>query len=94
MERPTYFVERYWPGITAEAHAAAVARGRRPAAAMRLEGKEIDHVGSTLIPAQETVFCVFEAESLAVVAELNERADFPYDRIDEALTQVAEGARA
>ena len=59
---------------------------------MRLEGKEIEHVRSTLVPEQETVFCIFEAESPALVAELNERADFRYDRIDEAVTDAVKEA--
>jgi hypothetical protein len=87
MERSTFLVERYWPGISVDEHAAALARGRQVAAAMRLEGKGIEHVGSTLVLDQETVFCLFEAESPALVAELNERADFHYDRIDEAVTE-------
>jgi hypothetical protein len=92
MERSTFLVERYWPGISVDEHAAALARGRQVAAAMRREGKRIEHVGSTLIPDQETVFCLFEAESPALVAELNERADFHYDRIDVAVTETPKEA--
>jgi hypothetical protein len=93
MERSTYFVERYWPGTTADAHAAAVARGRRTAAAMRREGQDIEYVKSTLVPEQETVFCLFEAVSEELVAELNDRARFHYDRIHIALTDTREEAR-
>jgi len=60
---------------------------------MRSEGKQVEHVRSTLVPEQETVFCIFEATSEELVAELNERADFRYDRIDRALTDTREGVR-
>jgi hypothetical protein len=86
----TYLVERYWPGITAEAHEAAVARGRRAAAELRREGVDIAYVRSTLVPEQETVLCVFEAESADVVAALNDLAEIPCDRITEAVPVAAE----
>jgi hypothetical protein len=80
-----YLVERYWPGVSTEKHRAALARSRRTAEAMRLEGKRIEHLRSTLVPEQETVLCLFEADSRALVVELNDRADFRYDRIVTAV---------
>jgi hypothetical protein len=92
VECSTYLVERYWPGVSVEQHEAALARSRGAAEEMRSEGKQIEHVRSTLVPQQETVFCLFEAESSAVVAELNERARFRYDRIDHAVTGAVRAA--
>lgn len=94
MERATYFVERYWPGVSPARHREALDRSRRAAEAMRQEGKEIEHVRSTLVPEQETVFCIFEAASEELVAELNERARFRYDRIDEAVVSDPVGEEA
>lgn len=85
-----YLVERYWPGVTAELHAAAVHRGRVAAAELRDEGRAVTYLRSTLVPEQETVLCVFEADSPEVVRELNERADIPLDRITEAVPVAAE----
>lgn len=86
----SYLVERYWPGVTSELHAAAVRRGRLAAAELRGEGRVVTYVRSTLVPEQETVLCVFEADSPDVVRELNERADIPLDRITEAVPVAAE----
>jgi Protein of unknown function (DUF4242) len=80
-----YLVERYWPGVSTDKHRDALARSRRTAREMQLEGKRIEHVRSTLVPEQETVLCIFEAESKEIVAELNDRADFRYDRIVAAV---------
>lgn len=81
----TYLVERYWPGISQAELAAAVGRGRRSAATMRRQGKQIRYLQATLVPEQETVLCLMEAESVDLVAELNRRARIPYDRIAEAV---------
>ncbi len=57
----TFVVESYWPGVTAASlHAAVIAVGRA-AAAMRRQGIRIRYMGSTLVPADETVFCFVEA---------------------------------
>jgi len=85
----TFLVERYWPGVRADTHAAAMARGKRTAAALRHEGRQIEYLRSTLVPEQETVLCIFEAETPELVAELNDRAEFHYDRIAEAVAVPA-----
>lgn len=87
----TFVAERYWPGVSATSHEAATARGGRSAEEMRREGRRIHYVQSTLVPADETVFCFFEADDLQDVVELNERAGLSFDRIVEAVT-LAPGA--
>lgn len=93
----TYLVERYWPGVSQADLAAAVLRARRSAATMLRQGKRVRYVQATLVPDQETVLCLIEAESAELVAELNERARIPYDRIAEAvavrMTELAAGSR-
>jgi hypothetical protein len=86
----TFVVERYWAGISAASLEAAVSRGGRSATQMRREGTYIRYVSSTLVPADETVFCFFEAADLQDVIELNERSDLPFDRIVEAVTLTPE----
>lgn len=82
----TFVAERYWPGVSAALLEAAVARGDRSAEKMRCEGRRIHYVHSTLVPADETVFCFFEAAELQDVVELNKRAGLLFDRIVEAVT--------
>ena len=86
----TFVVERYWPGVSAASLEAAVSRGGRSAAEMRREGRHVRYLHSTLVPADETVFCFFEAAERQDVLELNERADLPFDRIVEAVTLAPE----
>ena len=92
-ELTTFLVERYWPGISQAELAAAVGRAKRSAASMRRQGKQIHYLQATLVPEQETVLCLMEAESSALVAELNQRARIPYDRIAEAVAVQASRPR-
>ena len=86
----TFLVERYWPGVSSRTLEAAVARGVQSANEMRHGGTRIQYLRSTLLPADETVFCLFEALTAADVAELNERAEIPFDRIVETVALVPE----
>jgi hypothetical protein len=76
-----YLVEHYWPGVTQDAfrHAAELVR----ASADTLEGIRFLH--STLVPEDESAFCVFAASSSALVAEAYRLAGVPYERILDAL---------
>lgn len=86
---PTYLVERYWPGVTAEELLAARERERAVIARMSAEGASIRVVSSTLIPADEVLLSIYEAPTATVVRRLNEQAAIPFDRIVEA-AQVVE----
>ncbi|MEY2471839.1 MAG: hypothetical protein QOK28_1168 [Actinomycetota bacterium] len=44
-------------------------------------GRAVHHLGSTLVPSDESVLSVFEADDQSVVAELSARAGFAYDRL-------------
>lgn len=77
----TFLVERYWPGITHELLAAAIARGELEAGDPTRVGGRVRRLGSVLLAADEVVFCLFTADSADAVAEVNDRARFPYDRI-------------
>jgi hypothetical protein len=85
----TFLVERYWPGVTADALAAAVRRGKRVAEAMTQEGTPVRYLSSTLVPNDELVLCLFEAASAEAVSELSARAEMPVDRIVEAVSLVS-----
>ena len=78
-------VEHYWPGITSEAFRAAAARVRAMAKAMRRAGTPIRYLHSTMVPADEAAFCVFDAASPEVVEQLYARAGVRFERIVAAL---------
>jgi len=76
-----YLVERYWPGVDAALLRAALPRLERAASALTEEGRPVAHVGSLLVEDDQVVFSVIAAGSESVVAEVNERAELPVDRI-------------
>ncbi|MGI8808746.1 MAG: nickel-binding protein [Acidimicrobiales bacterium] len=76
-----YLVERYWPGVTTVALGDAIARIREASEREAGGHGAVRHVGSTLVAAEETVFCLFEATSMEAVADVNARAHVATDRI-------------
>jgi hypothetical protein len=85
-----YLVERYWPGVTREALAAALDKSRRITEQMLAEGTSVQHVSSILLPGEEVVFSVYAGPSAEVVRQLNERAGIPTSRIVEAVLLAGE----
>jgi hypothetical protein len=81
----SYLVEHYWPGITAEIFRAATERVRTAAAAMARDGTPIRYLHSTMVPVDEAAFCVFDAPSMEMIAQLYARAGVRFDRIVAAL---------
>lgn len=80
----SYLVERYLPSARVDDLAAAVARTARLAdAALRSDGPR--YLSSTFLAEEETCFCRFEALDREAVAELNRQAEFPFDRIVDAV---------
>jgi hypothetical protein len=84
--RPAFLVERYLPGLTQDALVAlaASAYGTQPARSVE-SGSLVSWLGSTALPEEETMFCVFRAPSREAVQALNELALAPYERISEVL---------
>jgi hypothetical protein len=76
----TYLVERYWPGVTEAALAAALERATAGG-----NDKRLRHVHSVLILSDEVVFSVFQAASAADVESANRLADAPFERVVEAV---------
>lgn len=79
-----YLVERYLPNTDFEVLTAAVQRTARLAVAVATTAGP-RYLSSTFLAGEETCLCRFEAPDREAVAELNLRADFPFDRIVEAL---------
>lgn len=81
---PVYVVERYLPSARVGDLTATVERTARMAVdATTTDGAR--YLSSTFLPDEETCLCRFEAPGREAVAELNRRADFPFDRIVEAI---------
>jgi hypothetical protein len=77
----TFLVERYWPGVTAEAVRSTEKLLQEGVASLNAEGIPIRYLSSTLILAEESVFSVFHGRSADEVAEVNRRSRVPFDRI-------------
>jgi hypothetical protein len=86
-----YVVERYLPGVARSALLGSLERLGKATEELRREGIDVHYLGSTIVPDDEACFCQFEAPSETAVAEANERAGVPFNRIVEAVTVAAPG---
>jgi Protein of unknown function (DUF4242) len=87
---PRYLVERYLPHTTPNRLATAALRAQQAAEQMSTKGVTVRYLHSTFLLQDEMCFCLFEAHSARVVAEANEAAGLPYERISEAIHLTAE----
>jgi len=71
---PTYLVERYLPGRDRAWLEAALAR-------LPISRRGVVYLGSTYVPADDSCFSRFEAESAADVRDANEIAGVPFARV-------------
>ena len=83
---PKYLVERYVPNSAGGDLEVVTGRDRDGAALMSADGAPVRWLFSTLVPADEICFCVFESPSEDAVREANERTENRYERISEAVT--------
>jgi hypothetical protein len=88
----TYLVECYWPGVSEHQLAAATRQAQAAAAQVRQQGRKLRFLGSLLVPAEETVFCLFEGSESDVRA-VSAQAGVPAERILESL-RVGAGEQA
>ena len=87
----TYMVERYWPGVAQDQVRCAVSKVGEAVCEMGRNGTAIRYLGSTLIPVDESVLCLFQATSADVVAEANRRAGVGFDRISPGIDVLSGG---
>ena len=80
----SYLVESYWPGVDQEKLTATLRRLRSATSALRGGGGDVTFLGSILVPADETVFSLFEGFE-ADVRAASQRAGVPFDRVLESL---------
>src|SRR4029079_3465689 len=85
LRRVTVVAEPYWPGVTAEAFRIAAERVPLSASSLAQAGEPIRYLHATLVPSDESAFCVFEAASIALVARAYANAQVPCERLLIAL---------
>ena len=85
-----YLVERHLPGFPPDQLPAAAGAAKQKAAELDGEGTEIRYIRSTWVPDGERCYCLFEGSSREAVAEVQKRANLPYEQIYEAAFLTAE----
>jgi|SRR5215471_11922995 len=92
LEPPkTFLVEHYRPGRDVAQLSRSVARIRAIAAQMEKAGEPVRYLGATIMPNDESFFCLIEAASKEVVSDVYGRADIPFERISAAICLPDEG---
>jgi hypothetical protein len=83
-----FIVDRILPGLTVQQ--LGIAQHAMVESARRLggNGERVRYIRSTLIPSQSRCLCLFEADHRNLVRTVNETAQFPFSRIDEAVELV------
>jgi hypothetical protein len=92
--RQTYLVEQYRPGLTVDGLKQWAARVREATRELEREGKPVRYLHSTIVPADESLLCVLEAASEALVREAYARAGLPFERLSIVLCEGGEQVAA
>jgi hypothetical protein len=79
--RETFLVEHYRPGLTTDELAEWATRVRDAAKELEREGKPVRYLRATIVPADESLLCVFDAASEQLVRDAYARAEIPFERI-------------
>lgn len=78
-------LESYPVGVSSEQLTAAFNRAADVAAQLRVSGIEIRLVESSLVPAEDSLFCIFDAPSRNVVEDVVTRSGLPFERLVEVV---------
>ena len=84
----TFAVKRSLPGITMEQLGDAQKAAIETSESMTNEGTAVKYIRSNFYPDNASCTCLFEADSVDAVKEVNERTSIPYDEIAEVLDLV------
>ena len=83
--RKTFLVEHYRPGRDVAQLSSSIARVREIVAEMERAGEPVRYLSATIVPNDESFFCLIEAASEEVVSAVYGRADIPFERISTAI---------
>jgi hypothetical protein len=86
-ERETYLVEHYEPGLTVDVFKQWAGRVRDAAVAMEREGKPLRYLRSTIVPTDESLLCVLEADTEELVRETYARAGLTFERVSTVIPE-------
>ena len=76
----SYLVECYWPGVDEAKLSEAVQRAKAVLSMRGRAGRRVEFVGAILVPADETVFCLFDGAE-EDVRSVTEQAGVPFERV-------------
>ena len=86
LEPPkTFLVEHYRPGRDVAQLSSSIARIQEIAAEMERAGEPVRCLSATIVPNDESFFCLLEAPSEEIVSDVYGRADVPFERISAAI---------
>ena len=80
-----YMVERDLPEITMEQLAAAQQAAIETSQQFTASGKPVRYIRSVFVPGDSRCMCLFEADDIGAVEEVNKSAQIPFTRVVEAL---------
>lgn len=83
--RKAFLVEHYRPGRGVAQLSSSIARLREITAEMERAGEPVRYLSATIVPIDESFFCLIEAASEEVVSDVYGRADIPFERISAAI---------
>jgi hypothetical protein len=83
--RQAYFVEHYRPGLDVPQLRSCIAGVRETVVDMEHAGEPIHYISSTIVPGDESFYCVIEAATEEDVRRAYARAAVPFERISAAI---------
>jgi hypothetical protein len=83
--RTTFLVEHYRPGRDVAQLSSSIARIRETITEMKRAGEPVRYLSATIVPNDESFFCLIEAACEEVVSDVYRRADVPFERISAAI---------
>jgi Protein of unknown function (DUF4242) len=84
--RQTYLIEHYRPDLEPEQLGGLAKRVRDSAAELERDGRPVRYLRSTIVPRDESLLLVIEAESEELVRKVYTRAGVPFERLSAAIT--------
>ena len=87
--RQAYLVEHYRPGLDVSQLTGAIVRVRETVVELEHTGAAIHYVSSTIVPSDESFYCVIEAAAPEDVRGAYGRAGIPFERMSAAIVVEA-----
>jgi hypothetical protein len=81
----TFFVLRQLPGVTRDQYAAAQQAAMAAASQSSAEGHVVRYLRGFFLPSAGRAICMFDADSAADVAMVNQHAGVPFTEVLEAI---------